>query len=117
MTLPYSFFPDAHRVTSKEYIPSNNDVLRAPVASHVVVTETCLPMGQLSIHFCHIAGQRAERKKWIHVFEHVLSIIFCTSLPDYDQQNEYGAGRICLPFASMYLTATAESTSRISYPF
>ncbi len=117
MTHPYSFFPDAHRITSKEYIPPNNDILRAPVASHMGVTETCFPMGQLSIHFCHVIGQRGLRTKWIHVFESVTSIIFCASLLDYDRRGGYGEGRICLPFASMYLTATAESTSRISYPF
>ncbi|KAJ7064187.1 G-protein alpha subunit-domain-containing protein [Mycena amicta] len=30
-------------------------------------------------------GQRSERKKWIHCFESVTSIIFCTVLSEYDQ--------------------------------
>ena len=32
-----------------------------------------------------VGGQRSERKKWIHCFEAVTSIIFCTALSEYDQ--------------------------------
>jgi guanine nucleotide-binding protein G(i) subunit alpha len=42
-------------------------------------------MGQLSIHMVDVGGQRSERKKWIHNFESVTSIIFCTALSEYDQ--------------------------------
>ncbi len=104
MTLPYSFFPDAHRLTSKEYIPSNDDILRAPVATRMGVTETCFTMGQISLCLCHVTTQSGERKKWIHAFESVTSIIFCTSLPDYDRRDVDGEGRICLPFALIYMT-------------
>lgn len=42
-------------------------------------------MGQLSIHMFDVGGQRSERKKWIHCFEAVTSIIFCVALSEYDQ--------------------------------
>ena len=42
-------------------------------------------MGQLSIRMFDVGGQRSERKKWIHCFESVTSIIFCTALSEYDQ--------------------------------
>jgi guanine nucleotide-binding protein subunit alpha len=42
-------------------------------------------MGQLSIHMVDVVGQLSERKKWIHNFESVTSIIFCTALSEYDQ--------------------------------
>ncbi|KAM3589578.1 Guanine nucleotide-binding protein alpha-2 subunit [Umbelopsis sp. WA50703] len=32
-----------------------------------------------------VGGQRSERKKWIHCFESVTSIIFCVALSEYDQ--------------------------------
>ncbi|KAF8429399.1 G-protein alpha subunit-domain-containing protein [Boletus edulis BED1] len=32
-----------------------------------------------------VGGQRSEGKKWIHCFESVTSIIFCTTLSEYDQ--------------------------------
>ena len=32
-----------------------------------------------------VGGQRSERKKWIHCFENVTSIIFLVALSEYDQ--------------------------------
>jgi guanine nucleotide-binding protein G(i) subunit alpha len=42
-------------------------------------------MGQLSIHLFDVGGQRSERRKWIHCFENVPSIIFVVNLAWYDQ--------------------------------
>ena len=39
----------------------------------------------IRIHMFDVGGQRSERKKWIHCFESVTSIIFCTALSEYDQ--------------------------------
>jgi len=77
-------FLGAHRITSKEYIPSNDDVLRAPVP---VFTETFLPLGEQSLRLLHVT-QRSDWKKWIDSFESVTSIIFCASLADYDRWEE-----------------------------
>ena len=101
MALSCSVFVDAHRITSNDYIPSNDDVLRAPVP---VLTEIYFSMGQLAIRLCNIS-QRSERKKWIHSFENVTSIIFCASLADYNRWEEDGQVRISSPFAFMYMTA------------
>lgn len=49
------------------------------------ISETRFSMGQLSIHLFDVGGQRSERKKWIHCFEAVTSIIFCVALSEYDQ--------------------------------
>lgn len=32
-----------------------------------------------------VGGQRSERRKWIHCFDSVASIIFCVALSEYDQ--------------------------------
>ena len=40
---------------------------------------------QFRIHMFDVGGQRSERKKWIHCFEGVTSIIFCTAISEYDQ--------------------------------
>jgi guanine nucleotide-binding protein G(i) subunit alpha len=98
MSLPYSFFPDAHRVTSKEYAPSDNDILRAPVPVHMGLTETCFPMGQLSIRICLVTSEISKRKKWIHLFEGVKSILFCASVLDYNRRGE--SGEECIAFLS-----------------
>jgi guanine nucleotide-binding protein G(i) subunit alpha len=46
-----------------------------------------------------VGGQRSERKKWIHCFESVTSIIFCTALSEYDQVLLEERNQVCLPFA------------------
>jgi len=79
-----SFFAEANRIAASNYLPSMEDVLRAR-AKTTAITETRFPMGQLSIHMVDVGGQRSERKKWIHNFESVTSIIFCTALSEYDQ--------------------------------
>ncbi|KAJ2956165.1 hypothetical protein NQZ79_g7950 [Umbelopsis isabellina] len=67
-----------------EYIPTVADVLRARLKSTGIL-ETRFNMGKLNIHMFDVGGQRSERKKWIHCFESVTSIIFCVALSEYDQ--------------------------------
>ncbi|KAJ7016331.1 guanine nucleotide binding protein, alpha subunit [Mycena alexandri] len=78
------FFSHIHRIASPTYVPSEEDVLRARARSTAII-ETRFWMGDLMIHMFDVGGQRSERKKWIHCFESVTSIIFCTALSEYDQ--------------------------------
>jgi guanine nucleotide-binding protein G(i) subunit alpha len=98
---PY-FFAEVRRICDPKYIPNQDDVLRAR-AKTTGITETRFHMGQLSIqyvdcssivvqciHLSHLSmfdvgGQRSERRKWIHCFESVTSIIFCVAISEYDQ--------------------------------
>jgi guanine nucleotide-binding protein G(i) subunit alpha len=43
-----------------------------------------------------VGGQRSERKKWIHCFEAVTSIIFCVALSEYDQVLLEEKNQVCL---------------------
>jgi len=78
------FFEEVVRIGDPEFVPTEMDVLRARKKTSGI-TETKFYMGQLSIHMFDVGGQRSERKKWIHCFESVTSIIFCTALSEYDQ--------------------------------
>lgn len=79
------FMEHALRIGSgADYVPTTTDVLRARAKS-VGIAETRFDMGPLSIHMFDVGGQRSERKKWIHCFEAVTSIIFCVALSEYDQ--------------------------------
>ena len=42
-----------------------------------------------------VGGQRSERKKWIHCFEAVTSIIFCVALSEYDQALLEERNQVC----------------------
>lgn len=78
------FFEHAQRIASSTYLPSEQDVLHAR-SKTVGIMETHFRMGELSIHLVDVGGQRSERRKWIHCFEAVTSIIFCVALSEYDQ--------------------------------
>ncbi|KAG2186013.1 hypothetical protein INT43_002451 [Umbelopsis isabellina] len=80
---PY-FFTEIRRIGRPDYVPSVQDVLRARQKTTGIM-ETRFTMGQLNIHMFDVGGQRSERKKWIHCFESVTSIIFCVALSEYDQ--------------------------------
>jgi len=78
------FFAEAPRIAGPNYVPTETDVLRCRQKS-TSITETRFSVPPLSIHMFDVGGQRSERKKWIHCFESVTSIIFCTALSEYDQ--------------------------------
>lgn len=80
---PY-FFDQMERICAPNYLPTEQDVLHAR-SKTIGVTETCFTMGKLSIRLVDVGGQRSERRKWIHCFEAVTSIIFCVALSEYDQ--------------------------------
>ncbi|KDR74847.1 hypothetical protein GALMADRAFT_227215 [Galerina marginata CBS 339.88] len=79
---PY-FLSEVLRIGSPGYLPSDTDILRAEEKSTGIM-ETRFCMGQLSIHMLDVGDQPSERKKWIHCFENVTLIIFCTDLSAYD---------------------------------
>ncbi|KAL0097694.1 guanine nucleotide-binding protein alpha-3 subunit [Phycomyces blakesleeanus] len=78
------FLSNVNRVTKTDYLPTQDDVLRARLKT-TGISETHFKMGQLNAHMFDVGGQRSERKKWIHCFEAVTSIIFCVALSEYDQ--------------------------------
>lgn len=52
---------------------------------------------QLIYRMVDVGGQRSERRKWIHCFENVTSIIFLAVLSEYDmmlfETNEVNVNR------------------------
>ncbi|KAG2034666.1 heterotrimeric G protein alpha subunit [Suillus americanus] len=80
------FFTEVLRIGTPDYTPTENDVLRAR-AKTTGITEMRFNMGQLSINIVDVGGHRSERRKWLHCFESVTCIIFCTALSEYDQVN------------------------------
>ncbi|CAG8953296.1 hypothetical protein HYFRA_00003503 [Hymenoscyphus fraxineus] len=78
------FFEDLDRLFSKDFVPTNQDVLRARLRT-TGITETVFDLGSLQYRMFDVGGQRSERKKWIHCFENVNALLFLVAISGYDQ--------------------------------
>lgn len=80
----HSYFDSIDRIAQPDYIPNDQDVLRSRVKT-TGITETTFIIGDLTYRMFDVGGQRSERKKWIHCFENVTTILFLVAISEYDQ--------------------------------
>jgi len=85
------FLNAIRRISHPDYIPTEKDVLKTRVRT-VGVMQTQFFYKNLYFKMVDVGGQRSERKKWLHYFEDVTAIIFCTALSGYDLVLEEDAG-------------------------
>ncbi|KAF7261005.1 hypothetical protein EG68_01861 [Paragonimus skrjabini miyazakii] len=72
------------RIAAPDYLPTLQDILRVRVPTTGIV-EYPFNLNSTVFRIVDVGGQRSERRKWIHCFEHVTSIIFLVALNEYDQ--------------------------------
>ena len=82
--LDHSYFDSVARIAQPDYLPNDQDVLRSRVKT-TGITETTFIIGELTYRMFDVGGQRSERKKWIHCFENVTTILFLVAISEYDQ--------------------------------
>jgi len=70
-------------VCSPDYIPSFVDALRCR-SSTTGIVETAFSIDGSKFVLIDVGGQRNERKKWLHCFDGVTSVMFVVALTDYD---------------------------------
>lgn len=80
----FSYFDSIGRIAQPDYLPNDQDVLRSRVKT-TGITETTFIIGDLTYRMFDVGGQRSERKKWIHCFENVTTILFLVAISEYDQ--------------------------------
>ncbi|KAI9734583.1 MAG: guanine nucleotide-binding protein subunit alpha [Cirrosporium novae-zelandiae] len=78
------YFDSIDRIAQPDYLPNDQDVLRSRVKT-TGITETTFLIGELTYRMFDVGGQRSERKKWIHCFENVTTILFLVAISEYDQ--------------------------------
>uniref|UniRef100_A0A1B6EDC0 Guanine nucleotide-binding protein subunit alpha n=1 Tax=Clastoptera arizonana TaxID=38151 RepID=A0A1B6EDC0_9HEMI len=72
------------RVAASNYLPTEQDILRVRVPTTGII-EYPFDLEEIRFRMVDVGGQRSERRKWIHCFENVTSIIFLVALSEYDQ--------------------------------
>jgi len=86
---PY-FLKQAEKFSSPDYLPSDEDVLRARSITTGIVTvpfevKAKGSSSPFKFELVDVGGQRTERRKWIHCFQEVTAVMFIISLSDYNQ--------------------------------
>uniref|UniRef100_A0A8C7YUV8 Guanine nucleotide-binding protein G(Q) subunit alpha n=1 Tax=Oryzias sinensis TaxID=183150 RepID=A0A8C7YUV8_9TELE len=72
------------RIAESSYLPTQQDVLRVRVPTTGII-EYPFDLQSVIFRMVDVGGQRSERRKWIHCFENVTSIMFLVALSEYDQ--------------------------------
>ncbi|KAI5615675.1 guanine nucleotide-binding protein G(q) subunit alpha, partial [Silurus asotus] len=72
------------RIAEVSYVPTQQDILRVRVPTTGII-EYPFDLQSVIFRMVDVGGQRSERRKWIHCFENVTSIMFLVALSEYDQ--------------------------------
>ncbi|KAL7827389.1 hypothetical protein SRHO_G00331070 [Serrasalmus rhombeus] len=78
------YLSDLERIADPGYVPTEQDILRVRVPTTGII-EYPFDLENVIFRMVDVGGQRSERRKWIHCFENVTSIIFLVALSEYDQ--------------------------------
>ncbi|KAM4616251.1 guanine nucleotide-binding protein subunit alpha-14-like isoform 1-T1 [Polymixia lowei] len=78
------YLSEMDRISEPSYLPDLQDILRVRVPTTGII-EYPFDMENVIFRMVDVGGQRSERRKWIHCFENVTSIIFLVALSEYDQ--------------------------------
>lgn len=82
-----SFISQIDTIADSKYIPSVADILHSRAKTVGIVEQKFVSQGQ-KILMVDVGGQRNERRKWIHSFDGVTTVIYVASLSEYDQMLE-----------------------------
>ncbi|KAM6497742.1 guanine nucleotide-binding protein alpha-2 subunit [Amanita muscaria] len=78
------FFSSLDRLFQPNYRPNEQDIIQCRVRT-TGITETTFYLREHEMLMVDVGGQKNERRKWIHCFQDVTSILFLVSLNGYDQ--------------------------------
>lgn len=78
------YLDNIDRIAPPDYLPTLQDILRLRVPTTGII-EYPFDLDSIIFRMVDVGGQRSERRKWIHCFESVTSIMFLVALSEYDQ--------------------------------
>jgi guanine nucleotide-binding protein subunit alpha len=78
------YFSRLDQLFDPDYLPNEQDIVHCR-ARTIGITETTFSLHEGDMLMVDVGGQKSERRKWIHCFQDVTSILFLVSLSGYDQ--------------------------------
>lgn len=122
------YFEAIQRIASSRYLPTTDDVLHSRVRTTGIVQSDFRIHSTTTFTMFDVGGERNERRKWIHCFDHVNAVCFVAAISEFDQvhslihdsSSEPPSVRLAcacparrpLPLASRYPLCTAGTTAR-----
>lgn len=76
------FIKHLDRICASNYVPTKEDILNLKIKT-TGLQEICFKYQDVDIRVVDVGGQKNERRKWIHAFDCVTSIIYVVSLIDF----------------------------------
>jgi len=77
------YFDAIDRLADNSFIPTEQDVLRSRAKTTGII-EIEFTIQKTKFKMVDVGGQRSERKKWLHCFQDVTSVIYCSALSEFD---------------------------------
>ncbi|KAI8329840.1 guanine nucleotide binding protein, alpha subunit [Chlamydoabsidia padenii] len=77
------YYEQLDRLFQTNYIPTDQDIIQCRIKTTGIV-ETTFKNKSLIYRMFDVGGQRSERKKWIHCFENVASVLFVVAISGYN---------------------------------
>lgn len=81
------FFDNLQRCCANNYMPTLDDVLHVRTKT-TGIKEIAFAYKGFTFRVVDVGGQRSERRKWIHCFQDVTTVLYVASLADYDLMME-----------------------------
>ncbi|KAJ6610197.1 heterotrimeric G protein alpha subunit 4 [Mycena sp. CBHHK59/15] len=78
------FYHALPRLFDRNYVPTEQDIIQTRARTTGII-ETKFSLQDHEMRMVDVGGQKSERRKWVHCFQDVASILFLVSLSGYDQ--------------------------------
>jgi len=79
------FFDNVEKCSAADFLPAEQEILRSRVRTTGIV-QSDFGVGKMNFSMFDVGGQRNERRKWIHCFDNVDSVVFVAALSEFDQK-------------------------------
>jgi len=79
----FYYFDNCERFVENDYSPTEEDILRCKLKTTGII-ETKFEERKIEFTLVDVGGQRAERRKWLHIFDDVDAVIYLAALDEYN---------------------------------